>query len=342
MHQNWAESAENPPTMDAHRIAAEASRLLPLARKVLERYPFEVREVEHLATHSNVMYRVVTNDGRQLVLRVGDPFGNSRSNIEYEVAWLAALSRDTDIDVVHPVPTGYGGLIVDAREADSELTRPCVLFSWVPGAPLADGAGAFGYRLLGAMCASLQEHGKTWQPPNPEGMRRWDQIFYYDKGLDPIVVHDARFDHLFSPGRRAIIEKAGKAAQEVVEVSWKEGAPQVVHGDLHEWNVHVVRAKLYAFDFEDVMIALPAQDVSVCLYSSRTNARFAEIQSAFRKGYEEVAPWPVEDHAQLDGFHAARQIMLMNYAARTLPMGEAEQYLAQVMPWLARYGARYG
>ena len=32
----------------------------------------------------------------------------------------------------------------------------------------------------------------------------------------------------------------------------------------------------------------------------------------------------------------------MNYAARTLPMGETEQYLAQVMPWLARYAARYG
>jgi len=45
---------------------------------------------------------------------------------------------------------------------------------------------------------------------------------------------------------------------------------------------------------------------------------------------------------QLDGFHAARQIMLMNYAARTLPMGEAEEYLTQVMPWLQRYLDHYG
>ncbi|MEX1125894.1 MAG: phosphotransferase [Acidimicrobiia bacterium] len=328
--------------MDAHRIAAEASRLLPLARQVLERYPFEVRELEHLATHSNVMYRVVTNDGRQLVLRVGDPFGNSRANIEYEVDWLSALNRETYIDVVNPIPTGYGALIVDAREPESALTRPCVLFSWVPGVPLADGAGAFGYRLLGSMCASLQAHGKTWQPENPEGMRKWDRIFYYDQGLDPIIIYDSRFDHLFSPGRRTIIDKAGQAATNVIDASFETGVPQVVHGDLHEWNVHTVRTRLYAFDFEDVMMALPAQDVSVCLYSSRTNDRAGDIQAAFRKGFEEIAPWPVEDHEQLDGFYAARQIMLMNYAARTLPMGETEQYLAQVMPWLARYAARYG
>ena len=328
--------------MDAHRIAAEASRLLPIARKVLERYPFEIRDLEHLATHSNVMYRVVTDEGRQMVLRVGDPFGNSRVNIEYEVAWLAALNRDTDIDVVAPIPTGYGAMIVDAREPDSDLTRPCVLFSWVPGVPLADGAGAFGYRQLGQMCASLQLHGRTWQPPNPEGMRKWDRIFYYDQGLDPIIIYDARFDHVFSPGRRTIIDKAGQAATNVIDASWQTATGQVVHGDLHEWNVHTVRTRLYAFDFEDVMIALPAQDVSVCLYSSRSNDRASEIQVAFRKGYEEFLPWPLDDDEQLDGFHAARQIMLMNYAARTLPMGETEQYLAQVMPWIARYASRYG
>jgi len=189
-----------------------------------------VRELDHLATHSNVMYRVVTNDGRQLVLRVGDPFGNSRANIEYEVAWLAALNRETDLDVVNPISTGYGALIVDAREPESNLTRPCVLFSWVPGVPLAAGSGAFGYRLLGSMCASLQLHGKSWQSPNPDGMRRWDRIFYYDQGLDPVIIYDSRFDHVFSPGRRTIIEKAGQAATNVINASWEEGVPQGVIG----------------------------------------------------------------------------------------------------------------
>ena len=67
--------------MDKHLIGQEAARLLPLAQDVLRHYPFRVRTVEHLATHSNVLYRVVTWDGFQCVLRVGTPESNSRQNI---------------------------------------------------------------------------------------------------------------------------------------------------------------------------------------------------------------------------------------------------------------------
>jgi Ser/Thr protein kinase RdoA (MazF antagonist) len=328
--------------MDLHRISHEAARLLPLAQGVLEHYPFRVREVAHLATHSNVMYRVVSSDGFQCVLRVGGPGANSRANIDYEVAWLAALNNDTDLEIVTPIKTGYGTMIVDAKEPGSDHTRPCVLFSWIPGAPLADGAGSFGYRLLGRVSASLQGHGRTWQVANPDGMRRWDRIFYYGPELDPVVIESPRYDHLFDSYRRRTIIEAAELSERVIKDAWATGVAHVVHGDLHEWNVHLIGSRLHAFDFEDVMIATPAQDVSVCLYSSRTSERRDEIRVAYRQGYEEIAPWPIEDVEQLDGFHAARQIMLMNYAARTLPMGEAEEYLTQVMPWLRSYVDRYG
>ena len=131
-------------------------------------------------------------------------------------------------------------------------------------------------------------------------------------------------------------------ASAVIEQSWTESQAQIVHGDLHEWNVHIAGSRLYAFDFEDVMLALPAQDAAISLYSSRSSPQRREIREAFRKGFETVAPWPVADESQLDGFHAARQIMLMNYAARTLPVEEAAAYLDGVMPWLEQYASRYG
>jgi Ser/Thr protein kinase RdoA (MazF antagonist) len=328
--------------MDNHRIGLEAARLLPLAESVLRHYPFKVRSLEHLATHSNVLYRVVTSDGFQCVLRVGSPESNSRKNIDYEVAWLSALNRDSDLEVVSPIRTEFGSLVVDARDPDSERTRPCVLFSWVPGAPLGDGAGSFGYRLLGRVSASLQKHGRTWQIPNPDGMRRWDRVFYYNPAEDPVIIDSPRYDHLFDSYRRNTISRATELSEQVIKDVWTNNIPHVVHGDLHEWNVHLIRSRLYAFDFEDVMIATPAQDVSVCLYSSRASERRNEIRAAYRHGYEEIAPWPIENDEQLDGLHAARQVLLMNYAARTLPMGEAESYLAQVTPWLRRYVDHYG
>lgn len=327
--------------MDASRAQAEATRLLPLAKRVLQRYPFLIRDIQHLATHSNVMFRVVSQNGHQMVLRVGTPHANSRENIEIEVSWLDAIHRETNLDVVQPIPTAGGGLIVDEFDEGIEKERSCVLFSWIPGKPMGEGSGSFAYRLLGAMCASLQEHGRSWSPPENAVMRKWDEVFYYQQDFDPIIIENPLYFHLFDVPRKAAIRKAIDLAQEVLDESYASASPQVVHGDLHEWNVHLASSRLYAFDFEDVMWALPAQDAAICLYSSRNSDNAGDIRVAFQRGFESVAPWPVVDQRQLDGFHAARQIMLMNYAGRTLRMEEAADYIDHVMPWLERYVKRY-
>lgn len=328
--------------MDVSRAQAEATRLLPLAERVLKRYSFLTKEITHLATHSNVMFRVVAENGHQRVLRVGTPHANSRSNLEIEVSWLDAINRETDIEVCKPIPTAGGALIVDEYDESIDKERSCVLFSWIPGRPMGEGSGSFAYRLLGEMCASLQQHGRTWTPPESTRLRKWDEVFYYEQTSDPVIIEDPNFGHLFDVPRRSTIRKAIELAQGVIDDSYAGAEPQIVHGDLHEWNVHIASSRLYAFDFEDVMLALPAQDVSICLYSSRNSDITKDIRSAFRKGYEMVAPWPVVDDSQLDGFHAARQIMLMNYAGRTLRMEEAAQFIDHVMPWLERYVGRYG
>ncbi len=210
-----------------------------------------------------------------------------------------------------------------------------------PDSPWA--SGPFAYRLLGTMCAALQAHGRSWTPPDSAALRRWDQVFYYEEDFDPIIIDDPRFGHLFTDSRRKKILRAFALSQTAIDESYAESSPQIVHGDLHEWNVHLAGAsKLYAFDFEDVMLALPAQDVSICLYSSRNSEISNDIRTSFRTGFESIAPWPVADERQLDAFHAARQIMLMNYAARTLRTHEAAEFLDHVMPWLERYVERYG
>jgi Ser/Thr protein kinase RdoA (MazF antagonist) len=327
--------------MAKSRIDTEAARLKPLAQEVLNRYPLQVKSVDHLATHSNVLYRVVTVDGRQLVLRVGTPESNSRSNIQYEVDWLTAINRDTDLDVVSPIATVAGPYVTDILDPKSGDSRHCVLFTWVPGQPLGEGAGSFAYRLLGRMSAQMQAHGRAWLPEDPGDLRHWNRVYYYGS-MDPRVLFNPRYEHIVGKARLAVIKKASPIAEDVVFSSWKEGRRQIVHGDLHEWNAHVVGTRLHAFDFEDVMVATPAQDVSISLYSSRMSSRAEEIKTFFREGFEEFGVWPIEDDRQLDGLHAARQVMLMNYAVRTLPQDESGDYLDKVMPWMEGFVARYG
>jgi Ser/Thr protein kinase RdoA (MazF antagonist) len=327
---------------DQARITTEAARIEPLASTALERYDLTVRKIDHLATHSNVLYRVVTDDGRQMVLRVGTPDANSPSNVGYEVAWLEALNRETSLDVVTPIPTAGGRMVTEVADPDSGETRQCVLFTWVPGAPLGEGAGPFSYRLLGQMSAQLQAHGLYWRPDDLTHLRRWSRVFYYAEDLDPVVLFEGKYDHVIGTGYRSKIMKALPRAEKTVKATWESDRPQIVHGDLHEWNAHIVGTRLYAFDFEDVMAATPAQDVSVSLYSSRAAAYKEEVRAAFRAGFEEYGAWPIQSEEQLDGLHAARQIMLMNYAIRVLPESEAVEYLDKVMPWMDDFVARYG
>lgn len=327
--------------MDVSRTAEEAHRLLPLARSVLERYPYEIRSVSHLATHSNVLFRVETNSGELMTLRVGAVRGNTRTNIDYEVAWLTALNAETDLEVVRPIPTRTGKLVVDAFDPGIGKERACVLFSWIPGEPLGAG-GPFGYRMLGVVSATLHNHGETWRPNTTDALRRWDRVFYYGAEMDPVVIADPYYDHIFDGPMRTVINRATVMAEAEIADAWTAGHPQVVHGDLHEWNVHMAAQRIHVFDFEDLMIALPSQDIAISLYHTRIRPDRTELRDAFRRGYESVRDWPEMSLRRLEGFMAARQILLMNYAARTLAPAEAERFIDSLMPWLAGYVDRYG
>lgn len=301
-------------------------------------YGMDIASLSHLATHSNVLFRADLTDGRRLVLRVSQPKSNTRTNIDLEVAWLSELLADERMLVVTPVPTPTGRRVVDIDTDDGR--RSCVLFTWVPGEPMGDGAGTSGYRAMGRLSALLHGHG-DWRPGDPSLLRRWDRTFYYPPSLDPVVIDEPRYDHLFA-GIRSALQRTAALADGVIARRWDEGSPQVVHGDLHEWNVHIYMGRAWAIDFEDVMLALPAQDIATSLYGVRNRSDLSGLVRAFRSGYEEFAPWPVRDMEELELYWAARQVMLMNHAAQILTGGEAADYFERVMPWLREYLAKAG
>lgn len=304
------------------------------ARALVEsQYRMTVSGISHLATHSNVLFRIDLVDGRRLVLRVSQPASNTRTNIEMEVEWLATLVDDPDLELAAPVPTPDGRAIVDLETEG--VHRNCVLFTWVPGEPLGEGAGTSGYRALGRVSALLHGHG-DWRPRDPGRLRRWDRTFYYPSELEEVVVDDFRYDHIFTPIRVFLLRTA-RFCDEAIARRWEREDPMVVHGDLHEWNVHIYLGRAWAIDFEDVMLALPAQDIATSLYGARTRPDLDVVVAAFREGYEEYAIWPVLDRRELEVYWAARQVMLMNHAAQVLGQTDTIEFFSQVLPWLRSF-----
>ena len=158
----------------------------------------------------------------------------------------------------------------------------------------------------------------------------WDRVFYYP--CEPVVWANQDFRNVVSPGGRRLIQKAVDISTLELHRLQEQSRPQPLHGNLDMWNVMNNHGRLTIFDFEDVMLGSPVQDVAITLHYGRERADYRNLRAAFRMGYESVRPWPVEYDGQLERLMAARTVMLLNHALRTSadPSGFVARATAQL------------
>ncbi len=279
-------------------------RLRVVALAALADYDVDVRRVSLIGGFVNALFRVDTPDG-PLALRVELLQEHSDQNMLTELGWLEAL----DGHVAAPVPlrTRSGELFTRAEAPGVPDRRRCALFTWVPGRALADRITSELFEPYGRMSAQLHVHGAghlTDTRPTP-----WDRVFYFSEAVDPVVFGRPENAVRLPAGGVEVVERAIEIVQPRLEAV---GDRQLVHGDLHFWNVHVSRKRLWALDFADVMWASRAQDIAISFYYFADRPDFDDLASAFRRGYEEVAPWPTDDE-ELAVFMAARRVMMTNF-----------------------------
>lgn len=307
-----------------------------VALAALEQYPVEVTGLSLIGGFVNALYRVETPDG-PLAIRVDVMGEHSDTDADVELGWLEALAADRVVNVPTPLRTVAGALYTHATAPGVPGTRRCALFTWVPGATLADRMHAHHFGGYGRMSALLHRHGAGHHPSSRP--MAWDRVFYFPEEVDPVVWDRENNSGAFPDGGIDTVRRA----IEIVEArlaSITDADRQIVHGDLHIWNVHVRRSELWALDFEDVMWATPAQDLAISLYYLEGRPDRDQLVAAFRAGYEQIAPWPATDD-ELDVFMAARRLMFVNlvFNLGTIDVGE---FLAGSIPKLEAFVARHG
>ena len=311
-------------------------RLRPLAKTALDHFPIRTERIRLVGEFTNVIFRVDTSAG-PFALRVDLHQDHSDHDVENELAWLDALRRDTTIDVCRFVPAHSGDGYVYADAPDVPGPRRCVLFEWIPGKTLGENLSEDGYYRLGEISASLHIHGKTFRPPHPP--LTWDRVFYWPEEVDPVVVFDDRMAKYLDGGRRQTLERC----IELLEPAFARldpGGWQLIHGDLHPWNVHLFRNRLITFDFEDITWGQPVQDVATTLFYERTNPAYPDFRAAFEAGYRSVAGWPVSYEGELEHFMAARTVMFVNYMANI--QDNPSNYYDVAFPRLRKFLADWG
>src|SRR6516162_7151923 len=134
-------------------------QLRDLAGAALRQQGIAVKRLRWMGQHTNHLFRCDTGTGERLVVRVCRPGGRSDAELDAELAWLAALARDTGLTV--PVAR------FSARVATPQLPdgARCIAFGWVEGRPCGSRPSRRLVADLGRVIGTLHRQARGFRPP---------------------------------------------------------------------------------------------------------------------------------------------------------------------------------
>lgn len=274
----------------------QALRLRRLAEKALAERDFAYDELRFIFHGENTTFRVIRGQQKWL-LRIHRPGYQSTYAIKSELAWLRALSSDTDLDV----PTPVGGVQhVSSEGVDTE--RRVVLFEWVDGRFHETFVPAR-MRRTGRLLATLHEHASSWRSADFERRRlSVDGLL----GDDPVM--GGSFD-LVPESHRALYLECRDALYKRLTPLESTDRFHLIHADLHHGNrLFPTGAEVAAaIDFDDCGIGHELYDLAITLgYPLRSSERPDELRSAFLEGYREIRTLHDELFEYYDAFGVLR------------------------------------
>lgn len=310
-----------------------ARRLRAIAREALRSYDLDVTRIRLVNNEANCTFRVDCADRSSYALRINLPGMRTSAEIRSELTWQEALWRDTDIAVPQPIRTRDGDLVVTARDSGVPGARLCNLSRWVYGRTLSRSRTPENFQRLGALAARIHDHAATFEPPEGFDVPRLDTIL--PETREDALFEGGRVTELAASARSIILEMKAALEGELREMYRPGTQPQLIHGDLHWWNVLVYRGVLHPIDFEDCALAYPVQDVAITFYYVLWDKRFPEFLDAFRDGYEQIRPWPEAYEGQIQLMMGQRALDLVNLLM-TSPYADDQAYIPEHVDMIDR------
>jgi Ser/Thr protein kinase RdoA (MazF antagonist) len=304
-----------------------------VARAALRSYDVAPRRVRLAARSFNSIFRVTTA-AAVYALRVGSALQiHPAGTAAVEAAWHRRL-RERGVYVPGVLANVNGELTT--LVADVSGARVCVLFDWVAGRSLRACLTERRAAALGALSARLHRDAAAWSPPGAGDVLTADRVLYWLLP-DRLAEAGSRF------GYGALFADAAAGAQAVVDALWRDPPqpPHLVHGDLTPANVIVApHIGLVPIDFQDTVLGLEVQDLSITVAALRRVPDGGERADAFRRGYAECRPWPDVAPEVFESLVAARWLHQLNLTLNVADTGGLDGYVAghaeHARAWMGR------
>lgn len=258
-----------------------------------------LRLVDH---GENTTYRHDGATGRQL-LRVHRPQRHGLSidttaAIRSELAWLAALRRETSLEVPEPLPSDQGDALAVVTEAG--VTRVCTALRWMTGTIRENSVRPVHLHRLGQAMAALHRHADEWTPPAGFVRIRWDHDRFFAGDLvygDLVATECWRL----LPGD--LRQRFERVAERLARVMARVDDVGLIHADLHLGNALFEGSSVKLIDFDHCGVGHRLYDLAVAIWESRNEPHYPTLRDALLAGYDREL-----DVRHLDDFIALRQV----------------------------------
>lgn len=289
-------------------------RMRALARLALPRFGLRASADLVLLGHGeNTVFGVPGARGMRYALRIHRTDYQSPAAIRSELAWLAALRRDTPLPVQRPRAGCDGDDVQQVSHPGVPGERSCSLLGWVPGPRVGTRRGLDHQRRMGRLCGILHEHGRRWKRPRSFERMRWDEhtMLRVPAWGDPLAAPGLRRRDrdLFARTR----DEAAGALQAFPKTPTRFG---LIHADLHGWNVVRQGDAVVPIDFDDCGFGWFLHDILIgAIFPSWGRPEYERMVAAFVEAYIEERTFDVRDLAFMDHFAVARYLNTVGWLA---------------------------
>ncbi len=281
----------------------------PFARAALEPYGFPPdAQISLLSLSENATYLITDAvAGRTAVLRVHRTGYHPPGAVASELAWLQALRGDEGLLTPAVYRSLDGRAVVEV--AIGALTRQTVLFEWLPGAEPPEDQLAHKFELLGAICARMHSHARTWR--RPAGFVRFSWDFDCCVGDTP---RWGRWQDGIGVGKEELTTLTRAAELMRARLGSYGSGPDtfgLIHADVRLANLLVSGDDIAVIDFDDCGFGWYMFDVATAVSFIEHDPRVPELCEAWVRGYRRVMPLAARDEAEIATFVLLRRLQLV-------------------------------
>ena len=281
--------------------------LIEIAHTALGSYLLDVNEVSLINNEYNATFKVTAADSTNYALRININSPRSAENIRAEVAWVKFLENVDGILTPRPIANRSGKFVTTVTHAHSGRELNCILYSWLDGEEVGDEPTLEQLHALGQAMARMHASSKDFVLPSDAALPSFQDPFWETE--DFLLSDKSKLESQ----EKDLIDAAFKKITAGTDALYSRENPQIIHADLHGWNMKWHNNQLSIFDFDDSGIGLPIQDIATALYYLDT----PEQDEAMLNGYTSVRQLPPHTKADLEMLLIHRRLMLLNYLYET-------------------------